>query len=35
MTKAIVRATPGYFILVAWQDEGDVYRIEDRTPVVA
>jgi hypothetical protein len=35
MAKTIVPASPGYFILAAWQDKGGDYRIDNRTPVIA
>jgi hypothetical protein len=35
MTKTIVPASPGYFILLALQREGGDYHIGDRTPVIA
>ena len=35
MKKTIVPASPGYFILVACQDEGAGYRIDNGTPVIA
>jgi hypothetical protein len=34
-TKAIVPASPGYFILAAWRDVGSGYRVDNSTPVIA